>query len=85
MCIQSIQKLKLDAKKAGRKISNEEANESCACSAACPTGSMVFGDVNDKTHTVSQLKKDERQYYLLEEINTEPSVFYQTKIRNKKA
>ena len=85
MCIQSIQKIKLDAKKAGRKISNQEANESCACSAACPTGSMVFGDVNDKTHTVSKLKEDERQYYLLEEINTEPSVFYQTKIRNKKA
>ena len=84
MCIQSIQKMKLDAKKAGRKITNKEANASCACSASCPTGAMVFGDANDKTHDVNQLREDDRQYYLLEEINTAPSVFYQTKIRNKK-
>ena len=84
MCIQSIQKMKLDAKKAGRKITNEEANASCACSASCPTGAMVFGDANDKTHDVNKLREDDRQYYLLEEINTAPSVFYQTKIRNKK-
>ena len=45
---------------------------------------MVFGDANDKTHDVNRLREDDRQYYLLEEINTAPSVFYQTKIRNKK-
>ena len=76
--------MKLDAKKAGRKITNKEANASCACSASCPTGAMVFGDANDKTHDVNKLREDDRQYYLLEEINTAPSVFYQTKIRNKK-
>ena len=85
MCIQSIQKIKLDAKREGRKITHKEANDGCACSASCPTGAMVFGDVNDETHLVNKLKKDERRYYLLEEINTAPSVFYQTKIRNKKA
>ena len=83
MCIQMIQKTKLDAKKSGSLVSDEDAQT--ACSIACPTNAMVFGDVNNDSHAVSGLKKNERQYYLLEEINTEPSVFYQTKIRNKKA
>ena len=83
MCIQMIQKTKLDAKKSGSLVSDEDAQT--ACSIACPTNAMVFGDVNNESHAISDLKKNERQYYLLEEINTEPSVFYQTKIRNKKA
>ena len=83
MCIQMIQKTKLDAKKSGSLVSDEDAQT--ACSIACPTNAMVFGDVNNDSHAISGLKENERQYYLLEEINTAPSVFYQTKIRNKKA
>jgi MoCo/4Fe-4S cofactor protein with predicted Tat translocation signal len=83
MCIQMIQKTKLDAKKEGRTVADADAQT--ACSLACSTNSMVFGDVNDKTSEVSQLKEEDRQYYLLEVLNTAPSVFYQTKIRNKKA
>ncbi|MBC8464390.1 MAG: 4Fe-4S dicluster domain-containing protein, partial [Bacteroidetes bacterium] len=83
MCIQMIQKTKLDAKKAGRKVADVDAE--VACSVACPTNAMVFGDVNDKESEVSKLKADDRQYDLLEILNTAPSVFYQTKIRNKKA
>ena len=83
MCIQMIQKTKLDAKKSGKKVSDEDAQT--ACSIACPTNAMVFGDVNNDSHAIRELKENDRQYYLLEEINTEPSVFYQTKIRNKKA
>jgi len=56
-----------------------------ACSTACPTNALVFGDVNDESSEVRALKSDERQYSLLEELNTSPSVFYQTKIRNRKA
>ncbi|MGC6471156.1 MAG: 4Fe-4S dicluster domain-containing protein, partial [Flavobacteriales bacterium] len=83
MCIQMIQKTKLDAKTEGRKVRDKDAQT--ACSIACPTNALVFGDVNDKNSEVKVLKEDERQYYLLEEINTAPSVFYQTKIRNRKA
>ena len=82
MCIQMIQKTKLDAKKSGSLVSDEDAQT--ACSIACPTNAIVFGDVNNDSHAISDLVEDERQYYLLEDLNTEPSVFYQTKIRNKK-
>ena len=81
MCIQKIQEVKLDAKKAGKRVKDEDAQT--ACSSACPTNAIVFGDVNDETHQVQALKKEERAYKLLEHLNTDPSVFYQTKIRNK--
>ncbi len=81
MCIQKIQEIKLDAKNAGKRVRDEDAQT--ACSSACPTNAIVFGDVNDETHEVQSLKKEERAYTLLEHLNTAPSVFYQTKIRNK--
>ena len=46
-------------------------------------GPLLVRDVNDETHQVQSLKKEERAYKLLEHLNTDPSVFYQTKIRNK--
>jgi molybdopterin-containing oxidoreductase family iron-sulfur binding subunit len=81
MCIQKIQKVKLDAKKSGKRVKDEDAQT--ACSSACPTNAIVFGDVNDDKHKVQALKKTPRAYKLLEHLNTDPSVFYQTKIRNK--
>tara|TARA_B100000945_G_scaffold188052_1_gene150922 strand:- start:4417 stop:7473 length:3057 start_codon:yes stop_codon:yes gene_type:complete len=82
MCIQNIQKSKLDAKKERRKIKDGEI--ACACEKACDTGAITFGDVLDKDSRVSQEKKNPRSYYLIEELNTQPSVFYKTKVRNKK-
>ncbi|MBC8266580.1 MAG: TAT-variant-translocated molybdopterin oxidoreductase [Flavobacteriales bacterium] len=81
MCIQKIQEIKLEAKKAGKTVKDEDAQT--ACSSACPTNAIVFGDVNDVSHEVSKLKDDPRKYDLLEHLNIAPSVFYQTKIRNK--
>ena len=82
MCIQNIQKSKLDAKRERRKIKDGEIK--CACEKACDTGAIVFGDALDKNSRVSAEKKNPRSYYLIEELNTQPSVFYKTKVRNKK-
>jgi molybdopterin-containing oxidoreductase family iron-sulfur binding subunit len=79
-CIQRIQLAKLEAKKDGRKIKDGEFTTACA--QACETGAIVFGDVNDPNSKVAQLQKDKRMYHLLEEVGTQPSVFYQTKVRN---
>ncbi|MFD2552080.1 TAT-variant-translocated molybdopterin oxidoreductase [Bizionia sediminis] len=80
MCIQKTQKTILDAKRDGRVIKDGEFQT--ACSAACGTGAMVFGDVNDTESKVAELKKDKRMYHLLEHIGTKPNVMYQTKVRN---
>ena len=81
MCIQNIQKTKLDAKKERRKVRDGEIN--CACETACDTGAIVFGDALDEKSRISKEKKHPRTYALLEELNTQPSVFYKTKVRNK--
>ncbi len=82
MCIQMTQKTILDAKNEGRAIKDGEFKT--ACSAACESGAMVFGDVNDHESEVSKLSKDKRMYHLLEAVGTKPNVLYQVKVRNSK-
>ena len=79
-CIQGIQAAKLKAKKAGRKVADEEVQSACA--EACPTNAIVFGDLNDKESWVAGNAKDERSYHLLEEVGVQPNVYYMTKVRN---
>ena len=80
MCIQMTQKTILDAKLEGRQIKDGEFHT--ACSAACTSGAMTFGDINDKESEVAQLKENDRMYHLLEHVGTKPNVMYQTKVRN---
>jgi molybdopterin-containing oxidoreductase family iron-sulfur binding subunit len=81
-CIQSTQEIILKAKRDGRPVKKGEFNDSCACSAACDTGAMRFGDLNEEGSVISELVKDDRAYHLLEAVGTKPNVVYQTKIRN---
>ena len=53
-----------------------------ACSAACGTGAIVFGDLNDKKSKVSGLATSDRSYHMLEEIGVKPNVNYLVKVRN---
>lgn len=82
MCIQMTQTTILEAKKDGRRVADGEFQT--ACSTACSTGSLKFGDMNDVASEVRSLFNSERKYVLLEEIGTKPNVFYHTKIRNRK-
>lgn len=82
MCIQMTQSVILEAKKEGRVVADGEFQT--ACSKACSTGAMKFGDMNDKNSEVRALFNDDRRYFLLEEIGTKPNVFYHTKVRNRK-
>ena len=80
MCIQKTQATILAAKNEGRVIVDGEFQT--ACSSACTTGAMVFGDVNDKESQVAKLLEDERMYHLLEHVGTKPNVIYHVKVRN---
>lgn len=83
LCIQETQATILNAKRENRKVTDNEFKNSCACAAACSTGAMTFGDMNDKESEVRELYSSNRRYYLLEEIGTKPNVFYHTKVRNR--
>jgi len=80
MCIQKTQKTILDAKRDGRQIKDGEFQT--ACSAACSSGAMTFGDINDKESKVAELLEDDRMYHLLEHVGTKPNVQYHVKVRN---
>lgn len=81
MCIQMTQNTILEAKKEGRRVKDGEFQT--ACSKACSTGAMTFGDMNDKESEIRKVYASNRRYYLLEEIGTKPNVFYHTKVRNR--
>ncbi len=80
LCIQMTQKTILDAKREGRPVKDGEFKT--ACSSACETGAIVFGDVNDKDSEIVKLKNDDRMYHLLENVGTKPNVFYQMMVKN---
>ena len=80
MCIQMTQATILKAKKEGRKVNVDEFET--ACSSACTTGAMVFGDVNNKEDKVAALAEDKRAYNVLDYLQTKPNVIYQVKVRN---
>ena len=76
-CVCAIRQIK---KKEGKEVGKDDFQT--ACSAACTSGSMVFGDVNNKETMVSQLTMDDRAFGVLEEIHTLPSVSYLTRVIN---
>ncbi len=80
-CVQRIKSVKDTVKQEGRTLKDGELQT--ACQQTCPTGAIVFGDVNDPNSQVHKIFKDDpRSYSLLEEFHAAPSVRYQTKIRN---
>jgi len=79
-CVQRIQAGKLDAKRQSRGVNDGEIKT--ACQQSCPSGAIIFGDLNDENSEVSQLFLNERAYGIIEELNVLPSVNYLTKVRN---
>ena len=79
-CIQKTQSTILTAKKEGRAVA--EGEFSTACSSACPSNALVFGDVNEVSSEVAHMSHDDRSFKLLDFVGTKPNVFYQLKVRN---
>jgi Fe-S-cluster-containing dehydrogenase component len=82
-CKHKIEAVRSKTKIEGRKIRDGEVVT--ACQASCPTGAIIFGNMNDPESRVSKAHKEARTYQLLEELNTQPAVRYQSKIRNTHA
>ncbi|MBD3168911.1 MAG: 4Fe-4S dicluster domain-containing protein [candidate division Zixibacteria bacterium] len=79
-CVQRISRAKIDAKNAGRELADGEVRT--ACQQACPTNAITFGNINDPDSEITKLKKRDREYKLLAELNIKPRTSYLAKIRN---
>jgi MoCo/4Fe-4S cofactor protein with predicted Tat translocation signal len=80
-CTQRISNARIEAEKDGRLI--EDGEIVTACQAACPTNAFVFGNLNDPNSAVSKMKKDHRDYKLLNELNTQPRTTYLAGLKNQ--
>jgi molybdopterin-containing oxidoreductase family iron-sulfur binding subunit len=82
-CVQRLQEGKLNAKKESRPL--EDSDIKTACQQACPSGSIIFGNVNNSKSEVVQHRAENKQrvFYSLEPVHTLPNVSYLAKVRNK--
>ena len=79
-CVQRIQWGKIEAEKEGRTVRDGEVVT--ACQSVCPTEAIVFGNINDPESRVSKMKKEERNYALLADLNTRPRTTYLSALKN---
>ncbi len=79
-CIQRIEYAKIEADKEGRAVRDGEIIT--ACQEACPTSAITFGNINDPAAKVNKLKKEERSYQVLADLNYRPRTSYIAGVTN---
>jgi len=75
-CIHRLEEAKARAAEEGRELTDAEVVLLTACNQACPASARYFGDLEDTESTVSRLARSPRAFLLLEELGTEPRVYY---------
>ncbi len=73
-CVHRITRAKDHAKDEKRLVRDGEMIPACA--ETCPAQAIVFGNILDESSRVFAQTKSEREYRILEELGTEPAVYY---------
>ena len=85
-CIQRITRARIDAETAAvrenRPFHIEDGSFQTACQQSCPAGAIIFGNINDPNSRVAKLKAHDRNYGLLDDLNTRPRTTYLAEVRN---
>jgi molybdopterin-containing oxidoreductase family iron-sulfur binding subunit len=84
-CLQRIEGAKIAQKvKAGAsgEVEVPDGVIKTACQQACPSEAIVFGNIKDKASHVSMAKDSDRDYSVLDFLNTKPRTTYLARVRN---
>jgi len=86
-CVQRISDARIAAKRRAVQAGQSsyvinDGEIQTACEQACPTGAIVFGDINDKNSRVAKWKAEGHNYSLLAFLNTIPRTTYLARVRN---
>jgi molybdopterin-containing oxidoreductase family iron-sulfur binding subunit len=81
-CVQRVREARAHATRQGQPGKIPDGQVVTACGEACPTGAIVFGDLNDPKSKVRSLVDSPRAMRLLEFLGVKPSVSYLTRVRN---
>jgi len=73
-CIQRIRAAREKARAEKREL--RDGDVVTACQEACPARAIHFGDLHDPESTVQRLSKSKRAFQLLEDLGTDPKVYY---------
>jgi len=79
-CVERIESAKITADKENREV--RDGDVVTACQQACPTGAIVFGNINDKDSKVAKRKAEERNYQVLADLNFRPRTSYTAGVIN---
>ncbi len=79
-CVQRIRQAEIGEQTADRPLADGDVLT--ACQAACPTGAIVFGDMNDERSKVKRWKDSPLHYSLLDDLNTFPRTTYLAELEN---
>ena len=82
-CTQRIQEAKIAAVRKNQDQNNlPDGAVTPACAQSCPAEAIVFGSINDPNSRVSELKKVDRNYTMLDVLNSRPRTSYLSLLRN---
>lgn len=82
-CTQRIEEAKVAAKRRGEDRKQlKDGAVTPACAQSCPTDAITFGNINDPTSRVHALKKSDRNYEMLSELNIRPRTTYLARVKN---
>lgn len=81
-CVQRVNRAKINTKIETGSPKPADGTVKTACQQACPADAIYFGDLTDNNSVVSQMKHNERNYLMLEELNVRPRTSYMAKLSN---
>ena len=81
-CVQRVNRAKIEAKLETGSPKPADGAIQTACQQACPADAIYFGDLTNESSEVVAMKRNERNYLMLEELNVRPRTSYIAKLTN---